>query len=83
MHEDRLLDPVITPSSLPAPAAVETITVTRVEYTCGAGTSDDIARRVVELHDAEGAFMRFDPCYPENSEIRRVPTATARHWRDE
>ena len=44
----------------PAPADVQTITVIRVEYTVGRGTDADPFRRLVELHDDLGAFLRFD-----------------------
>jgi hypothetical protein len=44
----------------PAPADVQVITVIRVEYTVGTGVEDDPFRRLVELHDDYGAFLRVD-----------------------
>lgn len=55
----------------PPPAQVDRITVTRVEYSWGAGTADDPVRRIVELHDGSGMFLRWD-C--EDAYVSHIPT---------
>jgi hypothetical protein len=74
MSDDDIREARRTGFVFPSAARVDRITVTRVEYCWGSGNdTGDPVRRLVELHDVSGPFLRWDQALGETF-VSHIPT---------